>query len=195
MNRLIKYILGGIFISFFLHSCVYHYMTHMNEEELEWITNRQEGELMYFKSTNGDFDTLYIKEIWIHNALDPINWGYFNTSSNDYIAQAQIRYYVKKRNDGGILEIVKLDRNGPISFSSILFDGWLYDVPLDLSRLQVNGIFLNDIMLFDYRNNKSINPNETNPIVSSAWSKKYGLVQYAIQDGTVFTRIDIRDLE
>ena len=32
-----------------------------------------------------------------------------------------------------------------------------------------------------------------NSLVSYAWSKKHGLVQYTFQDGTVFTRIDMEN--
>lgn len=35
----------------------------MNNDELEWITNRHEGEKMYFKSQYGDIDTLTILEV------------------------------------------------------------------------------------------------------------------------------------
>ena len=31
-----------------------------------------------------------------------------------------------------------------------------------------------------------------NPVMSYAWSKKYGLVLYTFKDGTVFTRVGIK---
>jgi len=52
--------------------------------------------------------------------------------------------------------------------------------------LKINGVRINDIMLF-----RTTDKNTTNSLVSYAWSKKYGLVQYTFQDGTTFTRIDI----
>ena len=54
-------------------------MTHMSDYELEWVTNRHEGEIMYLKSQDGVVDTVTILEIYVDNLLDPINWGYFNT--------------------------------------------------------------------------------------------------------------------
>lgn len=164
----------------------------MNEEELEWITNRHEGELMYFKSTSGEFDTLYIHEITIHNSLDPINWGYFNTSSKKYIATANIIYYFKNRMNGGILRIEKPDRKKTIFFSSRLIDGkWLYDVPLKMECMRVDGKNMKDIMHFDTRGSKTDDLNNTNYITHYSWSKKYGLVQYTFQDETTFSRIKI----
>ena len=47
--------------------CLYHKITHMSDEELEWATNCHEGELLYFQSSKGEYDTIQISkiEIWI----------------------------------------------------------------------------------------------------------------------------------
>jgi len=114
--------------------------------------------------------------------LNPINWGYFNTSNKDYIATADVRYILSS-NAGGIMHIEKRSKDGPISFSSVLIEGWAYDIPLNATSLQIDGITINDIMSFE--NEKS----DSDDIKSYFWSKKYGLVQYTFQDGTVFSRI------
>ncbi|MGN0228782.1 MAG: hypothetical protein ACI4BH_03135 [Muribaculaceae bacterium] len=161
----------------------------MSEEELEWIKNRHKGEIMYFKSQYADIDTLTILEVWIHNDLDPINWGYYNTSNKTYIAKASVRYGFKHHRDGGILEICKHFNDKPICFSSNLSgSNWLYEVQLKTSYLRINGITINDIMLFE---STTTDEYANNSLVSYAWSKKYGLVQYTYKDGTNFTRIDI----
>lgn len=47
-------------------------------------------------------------------------------------------------------------------------------------------------MLFDNGNLEPLdNDSPENSIISYAWSKKYGLVQYTFKDGTVFTRVGI----
>ena len=186
MRHLLK-LVGAIFIIVVLpYSCVYHQITHLNDEELEWVTNRYEGEILYFKAQNGLSDTVTIKEIMIQNSLDPINWGYFNTGSEDYIAFAYVRYSVSyNENKGGILQIEKRSKDGPICFSSVLIEGWVYDIPLDTTSLQIDGININDIMFFE--NEKS----DSNVVKSYSWSKKYGLVQYSLQDGTIFSRISV----
>lgn len=175
---------GVILIIGVLHcSCVYHQITHMDDEELEWVTNRHEGEIMYFKSQNGIFDTVTIVEITIHNSVSPINWGYFNTSSKDYIATADVRYRFSNSNRGGILRIEKRGKNRPICFSSVLEGGWLYDIPLNTTSLQEDDIIINDIMYFE--NGKS----DSSVIKSYSWSKRYCLVQYTFHDGTIFSRV------
>ena len=137
-----------IVIVMFLYSCVFHRITHMNSSELEWITNRQEGEVMYYKSSNGTFDTLTIKEVCIHNSLSPINWGYFNTNNKEYIATAHVRYSFN-HNNGGVFYIEKQSNDRPIYFSSVLFSRWLYDVPLQTNSMQIDGITMNDIIVME----------------------------------------------
>lgn len=188
--RIFKWLFPVFFIGWLLYSCVYHRITHMNEDEMGWVANRHEGEIMYFQSPNGAIDTIEVWEITIHNSLNPINWGYFNTSNKEHIATADVRYSVNS-NDGGIFHIKKQFKDSPVCFSSVLIDGWLYDVPLNTTCLRVDGITLNDIMVFDNRNSESLNRNDANSIMSYAWSKKYGLVQYTFQDGTVFSRMGI----
>ncbi|MDY5632602.1 MAG: hypothetical protein SPF56_08975 [Bacteroidaceae bacterium] len=189
MKRLIKWSLCFLSVVCFIRTCVYHKITHITDEELEWVTNRHEDEVQYFKSQYGELDTLVILEVWIRNNLDPINWGYFNTSNKEYTASAQVRYGFKNRRNGGIMEIEKEFCGKPIYFSSVLLaSNWLNKVPLKTSNLKINGIILSDIILFE---NIATDKGTTNPLVNYAWSKKYGLVQYKFQDGTSFTRIDI----
>ena len=49
----------------------------MNAEELAWLTNRHEGEFMYFQSKDGAKDTVIICQIDISNSLNPFNMTYF----------------------------------------------------------------------------------------------------------------------
>ena len=143
MRKMLKWSLCILFIICFVNTCVYHRITHMSDDELEWIANRHEGERMYFKSQYADTDTLTVLEVCIRNSLNPINWGHYNTSNKEYTAHGHVRYGFMNRRDGGILLFRTTDKN------------------------------------------------TTNSLVSYAWSKKYGLVQYTFQDGTTFTRIDI----
>ena len=64
----------------------------MNDEELAWLTNRHEGEFMYFQSKDGAKDTVIICQIDISNSLNPFNMTYFNTSNTEYIAGGCIHY-------------------------------------------------------------------------------------------------------
>ena len=92
--------------------------------------------------------------------------------------------------------VVSLRRNlkekdqEPIRFSSVLSDGnWKNDVLLNVTSLRINDTILNDVMHFENENSKDSIP--ANSIRSYSWSQKYGLVQYTLQDGSVFNRIGV----
>ena len=67
MRRLlIKRMIVVLSIFTLLYTCRYDEMTHMSDYELEWVTNRHEGEIMYLKSQDGVVDTVTILTIcWI----------------------------------------------------------------------------------------------------------------------------------
>ena len=83
MKKMLKWSLCILFIICFVNTCVYHRITHMSDDELEWIANRYEGEMMLFKSQYADIDTLTVLEVCICNNLNPINWGHYNTSNKE----------------------------------------------------------------------------------------------------------------
>jgi len=196
MKHLLKLGVVILFIGVFLYSCVYHRMTHMNEDETKWVTNRHEGEIMCFQSENGAKDTVIICNIEIYNSLNPLNMTYFNTSNTEYIAGGCI-YFRFNRTTGceGTLYVQKLHNNKPICFSGGFLGRWSSRTPLKLTKLKINNVTFNDIMFFDEINTEQItNYNQVNPIKSYAWSKKYGLVQYTYQNGTIFSRMDLLDI-
>ncbi len=191
MKKLLKGVSLILLLLFFFHSCVYHYITHMNDEELAWVTNRHEGEFMYFQSENGAKDTVIICKIEISNSLSPFNMTYFNTSNTEYIAGGCIDFRFNRTTGcEGTLYVQKLHNNKPVCFSGGLLGRWSSRTPLKLTKLKINNVTFNDVLFFDEKNTEQItNSDQVNPIKSYAWSKKYGLVQYSFQDGTVFSRI------
>ena len=191
MKRLLNGVSLILLLLFFFHSCVYHYITHMNDEELAWLTNRHEGEFRYFQSKDGAKDTVIICQIDISNSLNPFNMTYFNTSNTEYIAGGCIHYRFNRTTGcEGSLYVQKLHNNKPVSFSGGLLGRWSRETPLKLTTLKINNVTFNDILFFDENNTEQItNHNQVNPIKSYAWSKKHGLVQYTFKDGTSFSRV------
>ena len=163
----------------------------MSKEEQEWITNRHEGEILYFQSENGTKDTIIICKLEIYNSLNPFNMTYFNTSKTEYIAGGCIDYYFSRATIcEGDFYVQKTDNSKPLCFSGGLLGRRARQIPLKLTTLKINNVTINDILFFDEKNTEQIsNYNQSNPIKSYAWSKKYGLVQYSFQDGTTFSRV------
>lgn len=192
MGKLLKKLFYALLICCFLYTCVYHRVTHLISDELEWVTNRKVGEIMYFKSQFGEVDTVEIYTIDIQNSLSPLNCAYFNTSQHEYVAHASVFYTSKNKNDMyGDLYIEKIFNDKPIVFSGGLFMKKSETIPLKLTTLRLHNHTLDDVMFFG--NLKPLNNDlPENPVMSYAWSKKYRLVQYTFKDGTVFTRIGIK---
>ena len=216
MRRYCKFLLWGLFIIPLFRMCLYHKITHMSDEELEWATNCHEGELLYFQSSKGEYDTIQISKIEIWNSLSPINKNYYQLGNADYMAGACIRFISKQYSivpnnvinlsnifgeeteSGNLLcpeylSIVKESNFRPICFHATFLGRRVQDnVPLKTICMQVGGMVVDDILFFDENTLESLNKgNPPNPIASFAWSKKYGLVQYTFEDGTVFTRTDL----
>ncbi|MDE7376353.1 MAG: hypothetical protein K2N16_05855 [Muribaculaceae bacterium] len=195
MKKIFKWIIPALasclFLWGFVHACTYDSMTHLNDGELEWITNSQVGEFIYFKSNDGEFDTVQITWIIIENTLDPIKWSAFNTSfGGDYIAYAGVAFNIRGKHE--YIEITKW-KGGTIGFSLPVKNRRLENVPLNPVSLQVDGTTINDVMIFDGFHYDTIDQDDASRIISYAWSKKYGLVQYTLADGTVFNRIELND--
>lgn len=190
INLICILLFAGMFQSCFRR---YDRITHLSDDELEWITNRQEGEVWYFQSQDGRLDTVTIFEVLIHNDTNTINWDYFQHGATEYIAYGDVMF----RNISGTmgdLFVIKEEQDEPILFRAGLFmRGMPARIPLNITTLQIDGITLDDIMFFDERVMAPVNEyNPPVPIMNYAWSKQYGLVQYTFQDGTVFNRIDLK---
>lgn len=153
MKHIFKKLFYALLICGFLYSCVYHRITHLSSDELEWVTNRKVGEIMYFKSQFGDVDTVEIFDIKVHNSLSPFNFAYFNTSNQEYIAYGDMSYSFKNKKESyGNFSIAKNNNDKPIEFSGVLFSRWTFDVPLKLTSLQIHKLILDDVVIFDNSN-------------------------------------------
>lgn len=197
MNYSQKYFLFFQMLIWMFCSCVpvpYNKITHLSEEELEWISNRYVGETMYFQSQYGINDTVKVWDIHIHNSTNRINWMYFQLGGTEYIASADVQL-VFNRFSGvmGDFFVIKKTQQEPIFISSQLLMRWTHEyIPLKIINMAIGDIKMEDIVFVDEHLLQPIHEYcPPNPIVSFAWSKTYGLVQYTFEDGTVFTRTDL----
>lgn len=195
MKRKFIYLLYILIVVGTLQSCIkYERLTHLSESDLEWVTNRHIGEVMYFQSQNGNRDTIEVWNITIQNSTDPINWTYLQTGGTEYIANACVELVINHYTGvKGNFYIKKKSNDEPIYFSTGFFMRWTQnDMPLSTINMKIRNIIMDDIMFFDDSLLGPVNEySPSNPIVSFAWSKQYGLVQYTFQDGTEFNRIDL----
>lgn len=190
MSRFLKFLLY-VWLLFVCYSCVkYNRMTHLNDEELEWITNRSVGEKMYFQSQSGVIDTITIREIIIQNTTDSIDWNYYTTGGDGvYHAGGEVYFSLRDIPYFNSFYLYK-DTDELVYFGVEILYTWVPHVYIVDTCIQIGGTMFEDIAFFDERSCELINrTNSSNPIKSLAWSKRYGLIQYTFQDGTEFNRI------
>lgn len=191
----IKYILLILLLVFlicaFYRWFIYIYVTHMSDEEVEWVTNRKEGEKMHFSSQDGKVATAKITGITVANSSNPFNWDSMKTGRKPYVANAEVKYEFEPCKNEESLRLWKGNNKNPITFSSNLGGGWVWRILLKTTTLKVNGKSLKDVMYFDNEDTKGFFHDENIKVRNYYWSKKYGLVQYTLKDGTVFSRIDL----
>lgn len=192
MNHIYRFLLL-VFLFVLCHSCHrFNKITHLSDEELEWVTNRHQGETMYFQSQAGVVDTLIVTKIDIQNSTDSIDWNYCTTSSGVYHASGDVYFYLRGREGRDGFNLYK-DTNDIICFWMEFLDILIIDrAPLVDTCIQIDSMVLDDVLFFGENYCEMINRYHIpNPISSLAWSKQYGLVQYTFQDGTEFNRIDL----
>lgn len=199
-RRVIIYVIGAICSIGIIRLWpgFYTHITHMNTEDLAWAKNRYTGEIFYFQDENRRLDKVSITTIDIYNSLNPIN---NEAAWSSYHAFISIDYILFRHQgdqiDGCI--IMKKEKN----FESLYFLGgfdhlycgnYYRPVRLDFTRMKIGERVLTDCVIFNAENSTlfdSLDVLSENLIVSYAWSKQYGLVQYSFRDGTVFNRIDL----
>lgn len=204
ISRYVYYILA---LTGVMHSCAkYERMTHLSDDELEWITNRQDGELMLFRAQDGTIDTAVVSGTEYRNSTNPYYIDYFHHGSDDeYLASAIVEFDFRSRmrQDSFLIDfpdwepigrycfyIRKENSDEPICFCAFVWERWTFSTHLNDTCILFGGDTINDIVFFGEEFMEPVNNfNPPIPIVSLAWSKKYGLVQYSFQDGTQYNRV------
>ncbi|MCM1206547.1 MAG: hypothetical protein NC431_07785 [Firmicutes bacterium] len=185
--KYLKYV--PIVVAFYM-SCVFHKITHMTEDDLQWATNRKVGEAMIFESDEGEQDTVVITSIDIYNSINPINT--YPNSMTDYLAGADIKYIVRHNQDyfDGWLGIEKRNNGESLWFSAHFDHRFAYNLKSQDYSFCVSHVeTVADCVIVNENNSRLGKHNkQTNPVLSFVWSKEYGLIQYSFKDGTMYKR-------
>ena len=173
-----------IMISF--EGCMYEDMTHMSSDELAWLSSYKEGDMIFYKSHNNAFDTLFISLVDIDNSRFPL-----------YISESGVLKYKA----GGIVNYIIFHHGQRLggSLMAAKEDDSIFILCLNLDRRYsnrlrgtdtcdfiTNGECCSDCIIINDKNSKLSPPIEKNMIKSFAWSKSKGLVYYQFEDGTTY---------
>ena len=167
-----------------LTSCLFENMYNFEEGDLDWINPYEADDLITFDTSNGT-DSLFIEQKNIHNSKRRYRndvtdgWDYHAFAEyigfflhNNSISSFYMR--IEKRSDGGLDYRVTLNER--------------YSSEIEIKRnMSEPGTFLNDTIIVDETNSEY---NKYGPVPDNCeclkWSKKEGLIEYRLRDGTVF---------
>ncbi len=201
------FILFVLFASL-LTGCVgwYDKMSHLDENDLEWVNWCNEGDSMFYFSNKGAQDTMIITNKFIDDTHNPFFIHFIDNYPGPY-HDSGAGYAFKNNVFSGIFMLQKLAKQGEVIYEASL-DKRFYSHPMFLLgsessedyleqdtanikpiRFVMNGQKFDNCFIFDESNSHlSINNDQENPIESFVISKDYGLIYYRFADGEEFFR-------
>lgn len=197
-------------LSMILSCCIGYYsdLSHLYDEELQWINCYNVGDTVIFQSDNLKYDTLVVDYKKIENSENRFFIHYFDDYMGDsYNATAMYAYYIKSAADSirGNFKITKLVEKDSIEWSAILYDrfsnSWPYEVdseqdrhiyigdnPIKVTNINFNGKKLNNCITFSGSNSRPAKYKGYSDIDSFIISRDYGLIYYKYTTGEEFYR-------
>ena len=190
--------LGFIFlICLMLSNCVYFRMTHLSNEDLEWIQCYNRFPSPKFISESGKVAKLSYQRVWIENSTN----RFYISSNGSYTYEATAGYgFDISQSDTvfqGWFSITKFvnENNLWVSFSLNHFTSdkikQFNYIPLQTHNFEMDSVIYNDCIIAD-STNAYYSPYQidkvTDKIDKFVISKKYGLLYYRFQNGEEYKR-------
>ena len=187
-----KYLYITLFILLFIVTCVYHHITHMDENDLRWLNVYNVGDTVFFYSQESDTDTMVIKDKYITNSFNPIN----NNPSvgTEYLAGGFIDYDISHNGDSinGYFFVRKNTNREPVYVYTGLCERSTDDyIPQKLEKFEFKGKHLNDCIIINSHNSNDREKEHKQLSYSLRyfiWSKSMGLILYSYDNGKTYRR-------
>lgn len=188
-----------LFIVLAFQSCIYNKVTHLSDEDLEWIDTYDVGDTILFVSNHGNTDIMIIAEKFLYNEKCPF---YISEGSGpNYEANMGYDYIIRHGGiniDGGILFRKNIADSLELIFDFgkrfLRFDNNNICGPLQISQYQHNNKLYYYCIVADTVNSGYsdywVNKIK-NKVVKFVWSKEHGLIYYKFEDGEEFFREDL----
>lgn len=197
-------------LSMMISSCIGYYndLSHLSDEELQWINCYNVGDSVIFKSNDLKYDTLIVDYKKIENSENRFFIHFVDDYMGDsYNANAMYAYYIKSATDSieGRFKITKLVEKDSIEWEAILYDrlsnSWPYEVdterdrhiyigdnPIKVTEINFRGRKLNNCIIFNDSNSRPAQYKGYSDIDSFIISRDYGLIYYKYSTGEEFYR-------
>lgn len=191
-----------LIILLIFQSCLYSHMTHLTDEDLEWISCYEDGDTVLFLSNHGNIDTIIITDMGIrdrYNRFIPDE-----AQSSTFEASAWYKFIISNKfsqNDelSGTLYLENDYESDTLLFSSRLIRRFAFDVnSFNRSSDQFKVIFSkfstidsipDNYLMFDDSNShwSEIEWKNLKIITHFVFNKSLGLIYYRYEDGEEFT--------
>ncbi len=179
-----------ICILFFLYTCTYTEMTHMDEKDKSYLSTYNLNDTILFESIiNQQTDTMIIIEKTIYNSL----WPFLrDESSTEYHAGGYIDYIIKHGNTNldGSFCITKQEKKKPVSVTLTLGNRFCFDVFKNADTvfrdITCDDVKFQECVLIDDTNSHYGKIVTVDSIKQFVWSKENGLVFYEFSNGDKF---------
>ncbi len=192
-----RVIFVGILVVF--QSCIYSKITHLSDEDLEWVDVYDVGDTITFISNLGNTDVMTVTKKFLYNDRCPF---YISTGRvPNYNANTGYGYIIKHDRisiDGGLLLIKNLadSLDFIIDLGSRIsrFDKRNLEGPLKTRMYEHNNKTYSQCIIADSTNSGYSEYWDSmikNKVEKFVWSKEHGLIYYKFEDGEEFFRRDL----
>ncbi|WP_295731676.1 hypothetical protein [uncultured Muribaculum sp.] len=185
-----------------LTGCVHIHMTHLSDEDLEWVKSIYVHSPINFVSDSDNLNDVKYVKIFIHNSKD----RFFFSSALNTNYEANAGYYFDIESDRGELDgfflIMRKVKSDILWFKAdcgarfTAYNGDEYErmIPLLPRDFSINHRLFDNCVVIDstnsaYSSHWKYNPN--NRIEKFVISKEHGLIYYKFEDGEEFFRQDL----
>ena len=159
-----------------MSSCVYSHMYHFEDGDLEWMDPYEAGDVIAFETSTGT-DRLYITEKKIYDQASPFLDNEGQEWFGDYYANAvYVGYFIHNNSKHDFCMIISKRSDGGLEFYNHLMDLFSNEIKITKDTIVVDTT---------NANYKRSGPQPDN-CESFKWSKKEGLIEYRLRDGTIY---------
>lgn len=171
-------------------SCVYKNMYHFENGDLDWITSYNEGDTIRFQTNNG-IDLLYIDKKIIYDKSSSFIENEGQEFLGDYHASAHyVGTFIHNQKSHYFSLSIQKKSDSSLDFQIVFVERYCYGIS-DERNMDNNGISLKDTIIIDNANSEySISGPKSYNCEYLKWSKRDGLVEYRLRDGTVYPKTE-----
>lgn len=165
---------------------IYHKITHMNKDDLAWLNIYKGRDTVLFRCNQFATDTLMMYEKYIMNSLSPFNFGFFETSDDEYIAHGIIHMILMHQGQElyGYFYIFKEENRSPVRHNILFGDRYLEYYHERLRIVRIGQKVYDDCIIVDDSNSEFgyVEKETEKRIKKFVWSKSEGLLWYNCND-------------